>query len=42
MTADEIVIEILKLLGGALLILIALMGFELYLVYKQKKDRDGL
>ena len=41
MTADEIVIEILKLLGGALLILIALMGFELYLVYKQKKDRDG-
>lgn len=42
MTADEIVIEILKLLGGALLILIALMWFELYLVYKQKKDRDGL
>ena len=42
MTTDEIIVEILKLIGGVLLTLVALMGFELYLVYKQKKDRDGL
>jgi hypothetical protein len=42
MTAEEIIIEILKLLGGALLILVALMGYEIFLIYKQKKDRDGL
>jgi hypothetical protein len=42
MTTDEIIVEILKLIGGVLLTLVALMGFELYLVYNQKKDRDGL
>jgi hypothetical protein len=29
-------------LGGVLLTLIFLMAFEIFLKYKEKKDRDGL
>ena len=40
--SDSVIIEILNLLGGGLLILIALIGFELYLKYIENKDRHGL
>jgi hypothetical protein len=42
MTLEHILIEIIRLFGSVVLILFALMGYELFLAYKQKKDRDGL
>lgn len=39
---EHLLLEIIRILGCAIILLIALMGFELYLMYKEKKDRDGL
>jgi hypothetical protein len=39
---DTLLIEFIKILGGAIIVLFALMGYELYLKYKQNKDRHGL
>jgi hypothetical protein len=39
---DTLLIELIKILGGAIIVLFALMGYELYLKYKQNKDRHGL
>lgn len=39
---EHLLLEIIRILGFAIILLIALMGFELYLKYKEKKDRDGL
>jgi hypothetical protein len=42
MNVLELIVEILRLLGFMLVISLLLICFELYLLYKQKKDRDGL
>jgi hypothetical protein len=42
MNVLEIIVEILRLLCSMLVMSLMLIFFELYLVYKQKKDRDGL
>ena len=39
---EHLLLETMRILGSAIILLIALMGFELYLKYKEKKDRDGL
>lgn len=39
---EHLLLEIIRILGSAIILLVALMGFELYLMYKEKKDRDGL
>jgi len=38
----ELIVEIFRLLGCMLALSLLLVCFELYLLYKQKKDRDGL
>ena len=38
----EMIVQILRLLGGMLVVSLLLVCFEIYLLYKQKKDRDGL
>ena len=42
MNTLEIIFEILRLLGIMLIVSLVLVCFELYLIYKQKKNRDGL
>jgi hypothetical protein len=42
MNVLELIVEILRLLGSMLVVSLVLICFELYLLYKQKKDRDGL